>query len=463
MLLRRYGPLALLLLLAWLAWNRQPRPVRPQAALPVEPSLPQHPLIRVYFNQSRASYYRDYRGLVRYGDDLEAHIIEELNRARISVDMAIHALNLPGIALALVDCRRRGVRVRLVTEHDYNNSFATVITAERLKPKLRGEYSQWRKLVDADSDGVVTLQELRSRDALWILDEAAIPRIDDTAGTSRGSGIMHHKFIVIDGARVVTGSANFTASDIHGDPDFPDTLGNVNHLFVIESADLAGAFAEEFALMWGDGPGGAPDSRFGRAKPPRAPRRFALGAGTITVAFGPGDGGDLRINRLIAYEIGRAHRSVEIALFVFSAPELAEALQRALSRGVRVRGVLDPGFAYRPYSAALDLWGIRHCAVPALPTTNDLGIALLPRQDKLHHKFALLDDQMILSGSHNWSVAADVRNDESLLAIENPKMARHFEREFARLYHRTLLGPPRHPPVVSPCPDPTTPQADNDL
>jgi len=66
----------------------------------------------------------------------------------------------------------------------------------------------------------------------------------------------------------------------------------------------------------------------------------------------------------------------------------------------------------------------------------------LPKGDLLHHKFAVIDGQTVITGSHNWSTAANKNNDETLLVIQNPKVAAHFEREFARLYQNAQLGIP---------------------
>ncbi|WP_164929247.1 phospholipase D-like domain-containing protein [Gloeobacter violaceus] len=440
----------LLIVSLWVHW--QPQPSLGPAGSTDSPAsaLPQHPLIRVYFNQARSGRYVDYRGLERPGDDLERRIVEELGRARTSVDIAIHELNLPGIALAIGECDRRGVAVRVILEHTYHRDFASVAFANRLKSADREAYDRWRQFVDANGDGRVDYGELQKRDAVGILKRAKIPVIDDTDGGTRGSGIMHHKFLIIDNRRVVTGSTNFTTSDVHGDPADPRTLGNVNHLIVIESAQVAGLFAAEFTWMWGDGPGGAPDSLFGRRKPVRPLQSVEVGEARIGVQFGPGEG-EAGINALIARRVTKARRSLDFALFVFSAPEIAKAIQRAAGQGVRVRGALDSGFAYRDYSMGFDLWGMRPCASKQSPPIKTVGVALLPRGDKLHHKFALLDNGTVLTGSHNWSVAADRRNDESFLIIESPIVAAHFRREFERLYSRVLLGPPKRKPKTFTC------------
>jgi len=73
---------------------------------------------------------------------------------------------------------------------------------------------------------------------------------------------------------------------------------------------------------------------------------------------------------------------------------------------------------------------------------NTVGVSRLPKGDKLHHKFAVIDDKIVITGSHNWSASANYNNDEALLVIENPTVAAHFSQEFARLYGRAVLGVP---------------------
>lgn len=450
--------LVVVALLAWVVLRpgSVPRELR-WNGLPTEPALPQHPAINVYFNQSRASQYRDpYRDLLRYGDDLEGQVVTEIGRARTSVDVAMHELNLPAVALALAERHRRGIAVRVILENDYSLDWASVKGPENLPQASRSRYLDWHDFIDRDRDGRLSSDELDRRDCLWILDRAGVPRIDDTADGSRGSGIMHHKFLVIDGVRVLTGSTNLTLSDVHGDPGAPATRGNANHLLVLANPTLARWYSEEFAWMWGDGPGGAPDSLFGRHKPVRPPRTLRIKDAIVTVQFGPGrtstDEANT-INTSIGHALAGAVHSVDLALFVFSANEITNTLRHRVKTrpGLVVRGVLDPGFAYRPYSAALNMWGVplsERCTqqqghVPWEPPLLSVGAALLPRGDKLHHKFAILDSRIVLTGSHNWSAGADMRNDENFLVIKSRTVAGHFRREFERLYRRTVLGPPR--------------------
>ncbi|MFM7427797.1 MAG: phospholipase D-like domain-containing protein, partial [Elainella sp.] len=69
-----------------------------------------------------------------------------------------------------------------------------------------------------------------------------------------------------------------------------------------------------------------------------------------------------------------------------------------------------------------------------------VGIPQLPEGDLLHHKFGLIDQQIVITGSQNWSEAANRSNDENLLVIRSPLVAAHFQREFDRLYSTASLG-----------------------
>jgi phosphatidylserine/phosphatidylglycerophosphate/cardiolipin synthase-like enzyme len=274
--------------------------------------------------------------------------------------------------------------------------------------------------------------------------------IDDTADGSKGSGLMHSKYLVVDRSVVVTGSANFTASCIHGDPGAPQSRGNVNHLLRFHSAALAGLFAADFERMWGDGPGGATDSRFGQAKQSGPAATVQVGPTRVQVLFAPQSPSDPDHGlALIASTLDGAKQQLDLALFVFSSQSITVTLKALQEHGVRLRVLGDPGFASRSFSELLDLWGVsladRPCKLeannqPLQQAAEGIGSPRLSRGDKLHHKFAVIDNRTVITGSFNWSPSAAHQNDEVLLVIHSPVLAAHFTREMDRLWKGAELG-----------------------
>lgn len=66
----------------------------------------------------------------------------------------------------------------------------------------------------------------------------------------------------------------------------------------------------------------------------------------------------------------------------------------------------------------------------------------MPPGDLLHHKFGLVDGHTVITGSHNWTDAANRGNDETVIVVHNPIVAAHYQREFERLYTNAILGVP---------------------
>ena len=422
-------------------------------------NLPQDEFIQVYFNHretGKKTYTDLYRQVKREGDDLEAVIIKEIAAAKSTIDLAVQELNLPLIAQALVKSHRAGVKVRIILDNNYSSSFSQLNRQEikQLKPYDRFKYRELFLLIDQDKNSSLSAEEISQGDALVILRNAGIPIIDDTFDGSKGSGLMHHKFIIVDEKTVVTGSTNFTLSGIHGDFSNPDTKGNVNHLLRINNQDIATLFTQEFNYMWGDNQSGGVNSKFGLAKPWRSPKTITLKNTKITVQFSPISSSrqwKFSSNGSIAQAINNANRSVDLALFVFSDQSIANILQKKHQSGIEINGIFDANFAFRYYSEVLDLLGTSlyyRCAAEAdnNPWSNPAktaGIALTEKGDKLHHKFAIIDGQTVISGSQNWSQAANHINDETLLIIRNLTLAQQFNREFQRLTQSALWGIPR--------------------
>ncbi len=430
--------------------------------------LPQYQKIQVYFNHNPVESYRDpYRHFTRQGDNLEQIIVEQIESAKSQVDVAVQELRSPLIAKALRDRHRQGVKVRVILENTYSRPWSDYSEPEvaQLDEHLQARYQENLRLIDQNQDQTISRTEALEFDALKIIRSAQIPWIDDQADGSKGSGLMHHKFVLIDGQTVVATSANLTLSDLHGDIHLAQSRGNANSLVVIQSSAVAKAFTEEFELMWGDGPRGAPDSLFGVPKPHRSAQAFTVGEAQVWLKFSPDSASvpwEQTTNGLIAERLQQGRSQINLALFVFSDQKLANTLAIAHRHQVKIRALIDPSFAFRPYSEALDLLGVslpqssnqppggldNACKLEPdnqvwLQPITTVGTPKLTPGDLLHHKFAVIDEAVVIMGSHNWSEAANDINDETLVVISHPMVAAHYQREFDRLYTNSRLGVPQ--------------------
>lgn len=405
--------------------------------------------IRTYFNHNQlTSYTEPYRGITRAGDNLEQIIVETILTAQTTIDIAIYDIDLPKVAQALVARSKAGVRVRLVTDNANNQEYNILTDAQiaKLPAHAKYEYKDHALLMDENKDGIVTQTERDRNDVIRLLNISKIAKIDDTADGSTGSGIMHHKFIIIDGIKVLQASANFTISDIHGDMQAKKTRGNQNSLVIVDDSKLAKLYQGEFEQLW--------SKKFGAKKSYRSAKNIMVDGTPITVQFSPSN---TRIdwtsttNGLIGETLATAKSHVEMALFVFSEQNISNILENKASDGIKVSALIEPIFAYREYSELLDMFGL------SMPNANcqyeldnkpwknpsiTSGIPSLPAGDLLHHKFAVIDEEKVIMGSHNWSKAANATNDEALLVIENKTVANSYHKEHARLMKDAFIGAP---------------------
>jgi phosphatidylserine/phosphatidylglycerophosphate/cardiolipin synthase-like enzyme len=448
--------LGLVLFLGLTTWRQSLAPAPVALTLPT--ALPQDPLIQAYFNHAQSAFYTEpYRQQQRIGDDLETMVVEAIAAARSSIQVAVHELNLPHVAQALADRQKAGVAIQVIVENAYRRPMSSFTPQEvaAMIPRDRQKYQEFVQLADQNQDGKLEAVEVDQSDAMVIFKNAGIPVIDDTADGSKGSSLMHHKFLVIDRQIVIVGSANLTLSDVHGDFLSPSSQGNANHLLKITSPALAKHFATEFNLMWGDGVDGRPNSKFGLEKPYRSPTTFSLTkSSTITVQFSPTSARlpwQKSVNGLIGRALSHAVHTVNLALFVFSDQNISNILEAKRDRNVQLKVLIEPQFAYREYSEGLDLMGVAlpsdRCRYepenhPWRKAIATVGVPLLPEGDLLHHKIGVVDGHVVITGSQNWSAAANHSNDENLLVIDNPTVAAHFQQEFDRLYQGAILGIP---------------------
>ncbi|NIA29611.1 MAG: T9SS type A sorting domain-containing protein, partial [Actinobacteria bacterium] len=71
----------------------------------------------------------------------------------------------------------------------------------------------------------------------------------------------------------------------------------------------------------------------------------------------------------------------------------------------------------------------------------DVHLDALPKL--LHHKYMIVDaslpdsDPLVETGSHNWSISANTKNDENTLILHSERIANLYLQEFAARYHES--------------------------
>ncbi len=133
----------------------------------------------------------------------------------------------------------------------------------------------------------------------------------------------------------------------------------------------------------------------------------------------------------VAEEIKRLVRvtvtSVDAALYRLNNPLLARVLAEAVERGVRLRLVLDRGRYEEADSTREILEGAR------LPFRLSYG--RLGRGSKMHHKFAILDDALVLTGSYNWTIESEKENFDTLMLVRAREHIMLYRSEFEALWN----------------------------
>jgi phosphatidylserine/phosphatidylglycerophosphate/cardiolipin synthase-like enzyme len=79
---------------------------------------------------------------------------------------------------------------------------------------------------------------------------------------------------------------------------------------------------------------------------------------------------------------------------------------------------------------------------PFKTPATEVGTVRLATGDMLHHKFAVVDNEKVIFGSHNWSESANHLNDETLLVIKDRTVAKAFREQYNYLLSISFLGVP---------------------
>jgi len=135
---------------------------------------------------------------------------------------------------------------------------------------------------------------------------------------------------------------------------------------------------------------------------------------------------DGSVRAYIEQLLGAVTTSVEAALYRLNDPALARALEGACRHGVRVRLVLDRN-KFEDDRVARQL-------LAEVSFSWRLLYGRAGQGSKMHHKFALFDSSVALTGSYNWTIESAAQNYENLLVLRAPEQLERFRSEFEELW-----------------------------
>jgi phosphatidylserine/phosphatidylglycerophosphate/cardiolipin synthase-like enzyme len=291
---------------------------------------------------------------------IDVPLAEAIDSAKLSVDVAIYSLSLNSVRDSLIRAHERGVQVRMVMESD---------NLDRTDPQR--------------------------------LKEAGIPILGD-----RREGLMHNKFVVIDGFEVWLGTMNFTDSGTYEDN---------NGMIRIRSTKVAENFTKEFEEMFNE-------DLFGDSVKAETPNpRVKVDETFVDTYFSPDDG----VQLILVDIINTANESIYFMAFSFTADSIGDAMRARANDGVTVAGVMDVEQVVSNTGTEYDAF--RQAGLDVYQDGN---------AGQMHHKTIIIDESIVIFGSYNFSNSAETRNDENLVVIYNEEIAKLFVAEFQRIYEQ---------------------------
>jgi len=142
------------------------------------------------------------------------------------------------------------------------------------------------------------------------------------------------------------------------------------------------------------------------------------GAPTFEAFFSPGTD----CLRAILRELRVARRKVDICVYTITDDRISDVLYGMAQRGIELRILGDAEKARDP---GADLHALRKAKVPV---RLDRGAG------HMHHKFMVVDDARLLTGSYNWTRAAERENRENVLVTTHEGLVTAYGREFDALW-----------------------------
>lgn len=107
---------------------------------------------------------------------------------------------------------------------------------------------------------------------------------------------------------------------------------------------------------------------------------------------------------------------IQIAIYTITNSRLARILYSLYSEGVDVRIITDDETMG---GKGCDIQNLANAGIPIRQDDN--------LQARMHHKFIVIDDELVMNGSFNWTVTAVKNNNENIVVSSDPSQIKCFK------------------------------------
>jgi phosphatidylserine/phosphatidylglycerophosphate/cardiolipin synthase-like enzyme len=135
--------------------------------------------------------------------------------------------------------------------------------------------------------------------------------------------------------------------------------------------------------------------------------------------FSPENSGQEDLEQLLL----SAHKAIWVCVFTISDDELAKALIQKHKQGLDVKIITDND---KIYDRGSDIIEMKDAGIP---------VKIDDTRHHMHHKFAIVDKEILVNGSYNWTRSADEYNHENLIITKDEALVKDFTQEFKKLWN----------------------------
>ncbi|MCF6366157.1 MAG: phospholipase D-like domain-containing protein [Bacteroidales bacterium] len=121
-----------------------------------------------------------------------------------------------------------------------------------------------------------------------------------------------------------------------------------------------------------------------------------------------------------------AKRSANICVFTISDNRIVDAIKDMQLNGVNIKIISDND---KRYDKGND--------IDYIASRLGIDVKLDTTSAHMHHKFAVIDDEITITGSYNWTRSAETRNYENILVTDSKDVAKTYNKEFNKLWQIT--------------------------